>query len=81
MLTITYPIAGSSLDRWQTLLSRLVIAHQFEHQPERTQPTLAWNGDRVEGEAAIDAYLQTLEAELKQWYECRCDKWEQVEGL
>lgn len=72
MITISYTKADVELDRVLEKLKELSLAHKIVVRPTLDQVQLEDGSTKVQGETAIQTYLQELEAELDQWHYCSC---------
>ncbi|HKK76717.1 MAG TPA: hypothetical protein VJ953_16690 [Saprospiraceae bacterium] len=72
MITITYPKADADLERVLEKIKDLSLAHKTVASPATAEIQLEDGITKVQGEAAIQAYLEKLEGELDQWYYCSC---------
>lgn len=72
MITIHYPQQDESLARIEEKLKSLSLAYKKQEDAEVKAPTLKDGTETVNGEAAIQTYLEKLEGELGQWYYCAC---------
>lgn len=72
MITITYAKSDAELERILEKLKNLSLAHKLINSTEVAEIQLEDGIEKVQGEAAIQAYLEKLEGELGQWYYCSC---------
>ncbi|GAA4331560.1 hypothetical protein GCM10023149_37430 [Mucilaginibacter gynuensis] len=76
MITIFYPSNGLDITGWQERLDRASLTYELIIEENSTVPRLV-DGDNVaEGIPAIEAYLESQEQFVKDWYDDRCDKYE-----
>ena len=77
MIEIHYPNShGEIVSRWKHYLKDIVVAHQLISDDNLVLPFLRSSNEKVEGEEAIEQYLEELRKEVDEWRECRCDKYE-----
>ncbi len=75
MVRLYYSVADVKIAGWQDRLEKMAIKHALIPR-EEAEPQLHYGDDVARGAAAIDAYLDGLEALVKSWYDDRCDKYE-----
>lgn len=76
MVKLYHPPASEKINTWRDRLERMAIRHELIRQDDLSRPHLQHGEEIVQGADAIDTYLDELEALVKTWYECRCDKYE-----
>ncbi|OOQ56778.1 hypothetical protein [Mucilaginibacter pedocola] len=76
MITIYYKHTLSKPDEWTVRLDATFSKYQLIADESLTQPKLIEGDKQIEGIAAIDAYIESLEQLVNGWYEDRCDKYE-----
>lgn len=72
MITITYSKEDTALRHVLEKIISLSLAHQTVLEPTIAAIQLADGCVTVQGEAAIQQYLEELEGELRHWYYCSC---------
>lgn len=72
MITISYPQKNAVLERVLEKLKELSLAHKATANPYINIIQLEDGISKVQGEAAIQKYLEELAGELDQWYYCSC---------
>jgi hypothetical protein len=76
MITVFYPRNGRDITGWQERLDRASLKYEFIIEDNATIPRLIDGEKKVEGGPEIEAYLESQEQFVKDWYEDRCDKYE-----
>ncbi|GAB5553623.1 MAG: hypothetical protein Sapg2KO_32140 [Saprospiraceae bacterium] len=72
MITIHYQQKDESLARIEEKLKALSLAYKKQEDLEIKEPILKDGTETVNGEPAIQTYLEQLEGELGQWHYCAC---------
>lgn len=72
MITIHYQQKDESLACIEEKLKSLSLAYKKQEDPEVKAPTLKDGTETINGETAIQTYLEQLQGELGQWYYCAC---------
>ncbi|MEL6534950.1 MAG: hypothetical protein AAFQ98_06030 [Bacteroidota bacterium] len=72
-------ISPTNQDHQKTLeqIEVMTLAKKVVYQ-EVKEPVLIDNEVEYHGVGAIGKYLEEMEQVLAQWYECRCDKYEDL---
>ncbi|HAA12794.1 MAG TPA: hypothetical protein DCE41_14330 [Cytophagales bacterium] len=58
-------------------IESMTLAKRIQYKEDQ-EPTLLDGGQEYRGLEKIDAYLDEMEQIVAQWYECRCDKYEDL---
>ena len=72
MLTLSYPQPSTKLQDIEEQLQSVALAYKAVQQADLTQPKLEDGLQTVEGEAAIQKYVEQLLGEMGQWWYCSC---------
>ena len=76
MIQIFHHHNDKSISNWKERLDQLFLRYEIIEDFSEPLPRLVDDKERVEGDAAIDAYIDGLEQFVKGWYEDRCDKYD-----
>lgn len=76
MIKIFYPEAGHDITGWKERLDRTPLKYEFIITDNSETTRLVDGEKEVTGIPAIEAYLESQEQFVNDWYEDRCDKYE-----
>lgn len=75
MIQLIYKEFNPQIEFWKKKLDEIVIKHELVESSETQESVLLDGKERFIGEKAIEEHLIYLESYLKEWRNCRCDKW------
>ncbi len=76
MIKIFYPETGHDITGWKERLDRTPLKYEFIITDNSETARLVDGEKEVTGIPAIEAYLESQEQFVNDWYEDRCDKYE-----
>ena len=76
MITIFYQPNSLDITGWKERLDRTSLKYEFVEQGDSAVPRLVDGEKKMDGIPAIEAYLESQEQFVKDWYDDRCDKYE-----
>jgi glutaredoxin len=81
MITLTYPPETKEAASWEERIKRMSLPYLILKQNDIQEPEIVDDGKHIQGVAAIENYLSSLEIFVAGWYEDRCDLHEYTKGL
>ncbi len=63
-------------ESWKNRLEDMCVSHKIVESKTLSHPYLLQGAEKHEGIAVINRWMDDYELLIKQWYECRCDKYE-----
>ncbi|UXX79341.1 hypothetical protein N7E81_18470 [Reichenbachiella carrageenanivorans] len=62
---------------WQAQLKEWCAAHQVTVDTTLAEPEIYEGKKKAIGIAAIEAFLKEYKTFMDDWYDCRCNKWQE----
>ncbi|MDB5126981.1 hypothetical protein [Mucilaginibacter sp.] len=81
MITLTYPPETKEAASWEERIKTMSLPYLILKQNDIQVPEIVDDGKHIQGVAAIESYLSSLEIFVASWYEDRCDLYEYTKGM